>query len=34
LYYPIKPIPDRKSLFDVLKDGILTEGTWGRPDRA
>jgi gliding motility associated protien GldN len=27
LYYPIKPIPDRKSLFDVLKDGILTEGT-------
>jgi gliding motility associated protien GldN len=27
LYYPIKPIPDRKSLFDVLVDGILTEGT-------
>ncbi len=27
LYYPIKAIPDRKSLFDVLKDGILTEGT-------
>lgn len=27
LYYPIKAIPDRKSLFDVLIDGILTEGT-------
>ncbi len=27
LYYPIKAIPDRKSLFDVLKDGILVEGT-------
>lgn len=27
LYYPTKPIPDRKSLFDVLVDGILTEGT-------
>lgn len=27
LYYPVVPIPDRKSLFDVLKDGILTEGT-------
>lgn len=27
LYYPIKPIPDRKSLFDVLVDGILDEGT-------
>jgi gliding motility associated protien GldN len=26
LYYPIKPIQDRKSLFDVLKEGIL-EGT-------
>lgn len=27
LYYPVVPIPDRKSLFDVLKDGILNEGT-------
>lgn len=27
LYYPVVPIPDRKSLFDVLVDGILTEGT-------
>lgn len=26
LYYPIQPIQDRKSLFDVLKEGIL-EGT-------
>ncbi len=27
LYYPVQPIPDRKSLYDVLVDGILTEGT-------
>ncbi len=27
LYYPVIPLPDRKSLFDVLVDGILTEGT-------
>jgi hypothetical protein len=27
LYYPMVPIPDRKSLFDVLVDGIMTEGT-------
>lgn len=27
LYYPIVPIPDRKSLFNVLADGILQEGT-------
>jgi gliding motility associated protien GldN len=27
LYYPIKAIPDRKSMFDVLVDGILQEGT-------
>ncbi len=27
LYYPVVPIPDRKSLFDVLVDGILNEGT-------
>ncbi len=27
LYYPVQPIPDRKSLFDVLVDGILSEGT-------
>lgn len=27
LYYPVVPIPDRKSLYDVLKDGILSEGT-------
>lgn len=27
LYYPVVPIPDRKSLFDVLMDGILNEGT-------
>jgi gliding motility associated protien GldN len=27
LYYPVKALPDRKSLFDVLKDAILTEGT-------
>lgn len=27
LYYPIQAIPDRKSLYDVLVDGILTEGT-------
>ncbi len=27
LYYPVKPQPDRKSLFDVMKDAILTEGT-------
>lgn len=27
LYYPVVPIPDRKALFDVLLDGILSEGT-------
>ena len=27
LYYPMVPIPDRKSLFNVLVDGILSEGT-------
>jgi len=27
LYYPIKPMPDRKSLWDVLVDGILNENT-------
>jgi len=27
LYYPIKDLPDRKSLFEVLVDGILSEGT-------
>ena len=27
LFYPIKPMPDRKSLWDVLVDGIVTENT-------
>jgi len=27
LYYPIRDLPDRKSLYNVLLDGILTEGT-------
>ncbi|QNR25398.1 type IX secretion system ring subunit PorN/GldN [Croceimicrobium hydrocarbonivorans] len=27
LYYPEKAIPDRKSLYDVIIDGILVEGT-------
>ncbi len=27
LYYPVVPLPDRKSLFEVLVDGILKEGT-------
>lgn len=27
LYYPVQAIPDRKSLYDVIIDGILTEGT-------
>ncbi len=27
LYYPVVPLPDRKSLFSVLVDGILNEGT-------
>lgn len=27
LYYPIQAVPDRKSLYDVIMDGILTEGT-------
>jgi len=27
LYYPILAVPDRKSLYDVLVDGILDEGT-------
>ncbi len=26
LYYPIQALPDRKSLFDAIKDGILSEG--------
>lgn len=26
LYYPIQPLPDRKSLFDALIDGITVEG--------
>ena len=27
LYYPLKPMPDRKALWNVLVDGILTENT-------
>jgi len=27
LYYPIAPLADRKSLFDLLKDGALKEGS-------
>lgn len=27
LYYPTSPLADRKSLFDLLKDGALKEGT-------
>jgi gliding motility associated protien GldN len=27
LYYPIQAVPDRKSLYDVIVDGIMTEGT-------
>ena len=27
LYYPVVPLPDRKSMFDVLKDAILVEGS-------
>ena len=27
LYYPVVPLPDRKSMFDVLKDAIMTEGS-------
>lgn len=27
LYYPVQAIPDRKSLYDVIIDGIMTEGT-------
>ena len=27
LYYPVAPLPDRKSMFDVLKDAILVEGS-------
>lgn len=27
LYYPIQAVPDRKSLFDVVVDGILNEGS-------
>lgn len=27
LYYPVMPMPDRKSLFDVIVDGITKEGT-------
>jgi len=26
LYYPIQALPDRKSLFDVMKDAILSRG--------
>jgi len=27
LYYPVKPINDRKSLFDVIKQGVLEDGS-------
>ena len=27
LYYPTSPIADRKSLFDIMKDAIINEGT-------
>jgi len=27
LYFPIQALPDRKSLFDVMKDAILSEGS-------
>ncbi|GGH77873.1 type IX secretion system ring subunit PorN/GldN [Phaeocystidibacter marisrubri] len=27
LYYPVQPLPDRKSLFDVLVDAITVEGS-------
>ncbi len=27
LYYPVVPLPDRKAMFDVIKDAIMTEGT-------
>lgn len=27
LYYPVMPLPDRKSMFDVLVDGVTKEGT-------
>ncbi len=27
LYYPVQAVPDRKSLYDVIVDGILNEGT-------
>ena len=27
MYYPIQDVPDRKSLYSVLRDGILEEGT-------
>jgi gliding motility associated protien GldN len=27
LYYPIQVLPDRKSLFDVMKDAIMSEGS-------
>lgn len=27
LYYPIKPLPDRKSMWDALTDGIINENT-------
>jgi len=27
LYYPVSALPDRKSMFDVLKDAILLEGS-------
>ena len=27
LYYPVVPLPDRKSMFDVIKDAIMSEGS-------
>ncbi len=27
LYYPIQAVPDRKSLYDAMMDGIISEGT-------
>ena len=26
-YYPVEPIQDRKNLFDVIRDGLLVEGS-------
>ncbi len=28
-YYPVKPIADRKSLFDVIRQALLVEGLFG-----